>query len=131
MKSLHDATWPHSFLLLLLSKLLENVFALFSQHLPPYLWNWPHVLFICLAFVWVLFYYYYCCSVTVVPIFPHYCPLSHPSVTSHIQLPPTPLSLSMGLLYMSLDLFFYVLISCNNAHPNSASLNGQWNRNFQ
>ena len=54
----------------------------------------------------VCFFFY--CSITVVPISSHYSPLPYPSTTFHFQSSPL-LSVSMGPLYMFLDLIPYFL----------------------
>ena len=54
--------------------------------------------------------FFYCCSITIVPIFPPLLSPAQPSPTFHIQS-SLPLSLSMGPLYMFLDLTFSLLSS--------------------
>ena len=55
---------------------------------------------LCSSFLFKYFYYF---SIKVVPIFPHYSPLPYPPPTPTFN-PRSSLSLSMGPLYMFLDL---------------------------
>ena len=59
---------------------------------------------------------FYCCLIIVVPIFPHYPPLPYPTLTSHIQS-SLPFSLSMGPLYIFLDLTLSLISPIIPLHP--------------
>lgn len=128
MTPLHDATWPYSFLLLLLSKQLENVFALFSQHLSaPLLLELAscsvYLFGFCLGSFLLLFFNYRC---------PHFSPftllcLTHP----HFPHSFSPRCLCPRAFYTcSLICSFTSTFPVITVLPNSASLNDQWSRNI-